>query len=139
MHKILNISPFDIDNINEDDYKKIPEETQKMIKDKDKFRILEHVDINIFKLYRHVCPDIITSKQIGGGKNKRTVYEINKECVSRHLYLLSLRNEYMEGINADTLNYFEYVPPKKLEKKKKITKIYFLKIKIYKTLKKYYI
>ena len=115
VHKILNITPFDIDNINEDDYKRIPEDTQKSIRD-----TFDHKkDINISKMYRHMCPDIISSKQKGGGKNKHTVYKIEEEKISRHLYLLSLRNKFMEGINKDTLNYFEYVPPKKPEKKKK--------------------
>jgi hypothetical protein len=117
VHKILNITPFDIDNINEDDYKRIPEDTQKSIRKT--FRIEEHPDINIIKLYRNICPGIVSSQQKGKGKNKYTAYKIEEEKISRHLYLMSLRNEFMEGINKDTLNYFEYVVPKKPEKKKK--------------------
>ena len=81
-------------------YKRIPEDTKKSIRD-----TFDHkTDINISKMYRHMCPDIISSKQKGGGKNKHTVYKIEEEKISRHLYLMSLRNEFMEGINKDTLN-----------------------------------
>jgi hypothetical protein len=111
---ILNIAPLDVDDITENDYKKIPDDKQTIIK-----KVFRINDVDIMSMYRHMCPGLVSSKQHGRGKDRYTVHTIDDGVMKYHLNLLSLRNEFMEGINKDTLNYFGYVPPKKPEKKKK--------------------
>jgi hypothetical protein len=105
VQKLMNVSPLCINDINDEAV--IPDNTQEVIK-----KVFRLKDVNLISMYRNLVPGIMKSKRIMTNGVRDKVYEIDTDVLRHHLDLLSLRNNKMNGIYADTLSYYGYTPPK---------------------------
>ena len=65
-------------------------------------------------MYRNLVPNIVKSTQVMTDGVRSRVYEIDTQTIKHHLDLLCHRNHKLNGIDKQTLTYFGYKPPKKI-------------------------
>ena len=84
-----------------------PEDKQEIIK-----RFFEL--ISLISMYRNLVPNIVKSTQVMANGVRSRVHEIDTQTIKYHLDLLCHRNHKLNGIDKQTLTYFGYKPPKKI-------------------------
>ena len=65
-------------------------------------------------MYRNLVPNIVKSTQEMTDGVRSRVYEIDTQTSKYHLDLFCHRNHKLNGIDKQTLDYFGYRPPKRI-------------------------